>query len=166
MEHILAARRTQRVNRGLVLMHRGDEQSPEKRFVQPFVDDGVLRSTDGGRTFSEINTGLTTLRTSRGAGVIIDPRDSQWLYVGTEGGGGFKSRDGGASSTAINQGLTNLTVFALAMIPRIRTSCTRAVAAECSRRQQKSGVVNATNGCSIVAARLSLFDAAPELRTR
>jgi photosystem II stability/assembly factor-like uncharacterized protein len=80
--------------------------------------NGVLRSTDGGRTFSEINTGLTTLRTSRGAGVLIDPRDSQVLYVGTEGGGVFESRDGGASWNAINQGLSNLNVFGLAIDPR------------------------------------------------
>jgi hypothetical protein len=60
----------------------------------------------------------STLRTSRVAGVVFDPRDSQVLYVGTEGGGVFKSRNGGATWTAINQGLTNLTVFALEIGPQ------------------------------------------------
>jgi photosystem II stability/assembly factor-like uncharacterized protein len=102
--------------------------------------DGVLRSTDGGRTFSEMNTGLTTLRTSHGAGVLIDPRDSQVLCVGTEGGGVFESRDGGASWNAINQGLTNLNVCsAWRLIPGIRTFCTQAAEAGCSRRQRRRG---------------------------
>jgi photosystem II stability/assembly factor-like uncharacterized protein len=79
---------------------------------------GVLRSTDGGVTFKEINTGLTTLRTSRGAGVVIDPRTSATLYVATEGGGVFKSIDGGESWRPVNQGLSNLTVFALAIDPQ------------------------------------------------
>jgi len=78
---------------------------------------GVLRSRDGGVTFTAINSGLASLRMSRGNGVVIDPRSSNTLYVGTEGAGVFKSTDGGQSWRAISQGLTNLTVFALAIDP-------------------------------------------------
>ncbi len=78
---------------------------------------GVLRSRDGGATFTAINSGLTSLRMSRGNGVVIDPRSSNTLYVGTEGAGVFKSTDGGQSWRAVSQGLANLTVFALAIDP-------------------------------------------------
>lgn len=78
---------------------------------------GVLRSRDGGSTFTAINAGLTSLRTSRGNGVLVDPRDSATLYVGTEGAGVFKSTDAGQSWRSVSQGLTNLTVFGLALDP-------------------------------------------------
>ena len=58
---------------------------------------GVLRSRDGGATFTAINSGLTSLRTSRGNGVVIDPRNSDVLHVGTEDSGVFKSTSGGES---------------------------------------------------------------------
>jgi len=78
---------------------------------------GVLRSRDGGLTFTATNSGLTSLRMSRGNGVVVDPRSSNTLYVGTEGAGVFKSTDGGGSWRAVSQGLANLTVFALALDP-------------------------------------------------
>jgi len=40
---------------------------------------GVLRSRDGVATFTAINSGLTSLRTSRGSGGVIDPRNSDVL---------------------------------------------------------------------------------------
>lgn len=78
---------------------------------------GVLRSRDGGVTFTPLNDGLALLRTSRGNGVVIDPRRSTTLYVGTEGAGVFKSTDGGLSWRPINDGLANLVVLALAIDP-------------------------------------------------
>jgi hypothetical protein len=81
---------------------------------------GVMRSRDGGATFETTNTGLTSLRTSRGNGVVIDPTDSAVIYIGTEGGGVFKSTDSGGTWRAVSQGLSNPTVFALAIDPRDR----------------------------------------------
>jgi photosystem II stability/assembly factor-like uncharacterized protein len=79
-----------------------------------------MRSRDGGATFETTNTGLTSLRTSRGNGVVIDPTDSAVIYIGTEGGGVFKSTDSGGTWRAVSQGLSNPTVFALAIDPRDR----------------------------------------------
>jgi hypothetical protein len=55
---------------------------------------------------------------SRSRGILIDPTDSNTVYVGTEGGGVFMSTDGGDHWTAINDGLMNLRVYALAMDPQ------------------------------------------------
>lgn len=79
---------------------------------------GMFRSRDGGATFTAINTGLASLRTSRGNGVLIDPRNPDVLYVGTESAGVFKSTDGGDSWRPVSQGLDNLTVLALAIDPQ------------------------------------------------
>lgn len=79
---------------------------------------GVFRSRDGGATFTAINSGLASLRTSRGNGVVIDPRNPDVIYVGTETAGVFKSTDGGDSWRPVSQGLDNLAVLALAIDPQ------------------------------------------------
>jgi photosystem II stability/assembly factor-like uncharacterized protein len=76
---------------------------------------GILKSVDGGATFSPANTGLTSLRMSRSGAVAIDPSNASTLYAGTEGGGVFKSLDAGATWMAVNSGLTELSVFGLAL---------------------------------------------------
>ncbi len=76
---------------------------------------GVFRSFDGGRTWQEINTGLTRLTMGRNAPVLIDPTNPRTLYVGSQGSGVFKSRDGGEHWLAVNSGLDDLAVFGLAM---------------------------------------------------
>jgi hypothetical protein len=77
---------------------------------------GVFKSTDGGESWTAINTGLTS--TSVNA-LAITPSTPVILYAGTSSGGRgsvFKSADGGASWTAVNTGLTD-TVMALAIDP-------------------------------------------------
>ena len=67
------------------------------------TEDGLLKSADGGATWT---------RADRGTGryvvqsVAIDPRDSSHLVAGTGGEGVFVSRDGGASWTPSSAGLT------------------------------------------------------------
>jgi uncharacterized protein (TIGR03437 family) len=78
---------------------------------------GVFRSLDGGRTWQEINNGLTSLTMGRTARVTIDPGNSRTLYVGSEAGGVFKSLDGGDHWFAVNAGLGDLSVYGLAMDP-------------------------------------------------
>jgi photosystem II stability/assembly factor-like uncharacterized protein len=81
--------------------------------------EGVSRSLDGGSTWQDLSTGLTTptSRTmGRSAPVIIDPTNPQTLYVGGEGGV-FDSRDGGDHWSAVNSGLGNLSVWGLVMDP-------------------------------------------------
>jgi hypothetical protein len=79
---------------------------------------GILKSVDGGATFSSANTGLTTLRMSRSGAVAIDPTNTSILYAGTEGGGVFKSINGGLTWATVNSGLTELSVFGLALDSR------------------------------------------------
>src|SRR5690349_6375169 len=67
---------------------------------------------DGGVTWSDI---LPNVTVSRSRGILVDPTDSNTVYVGTEGSGVFMSTDGGDHWTPINDRLTDLTVYAMAM---------------------------------------------------
>ena len=79
---------------------------------------GVFRSSDGGRTWQPINTGITNLTMGSSAPVIIDPTNPLTLYVGSDGGGGvFESLDGGDHWFAVNSGIDDLRVQGLAMDP-------------------------------------------------
>ncbi|MEO6028180.1 MAG: hypothetical protein ABIR79_15055, partial [Candidatus Binatia bacterium] len=75
---------------------------------------GAFRSTDGAATWTQINTGLTSLLVTA---IVIDPTDSNVLYAGTDGKGVFKSTNAGTSWTASNTDLTDLDVYALAIAP-------------------------------------------------
>jgi photosystem II stability/assembly factor-like uncharacterized protein len=81
---------------------------------------GIYRSTDGGASWTAINSGLGTirlnfLRTDVITAVVIDPAETGTLYAGTNENGVFRSRDAGGSWTALNSGLTALAVYALAL---------------------------------------------------
>jgi photosystem II stability/assembly factor-like uncharacterized protein len=80
---------------------------------------GLSKSTDGGTTWSAINQGLEGLLAlgTTVSAIVIDPADSNTLYLGAAGGGVFQSSDGGVSWRAINDGLTNLDVRVLAVAP-------------------------------------------------
>jgi photosystem II stability/assembly factor-like uncharacterized protein len=79
---------------------------------------GVLKSTDGGASFSSMSTGLPEdIQTSRTGSVQVDPNRPNVLYVGTEGAGVFKSTDGAETWFPINSGLDDQNVFGLAMDP-------------------------------------------------
>jgi photosystem II stability/assembly factor-like uncharacterized protein len=79
------------------------------------ANQGVWKSMDGGQSWLNI---LPNVTVSRSRGILIDPTDSNTVYVGTEGGGVFMSTDGGDHWTPINDGLTNQTVYAMAMDPQ------------------------------------------------
>jgi photosystem II stability/assembly factor-like uncharacterized protein len=76
---------------------------------------GIWKSMDGGLNWTNI---LPNVTVSRSRGILIDPTNSNTVYVGTEGGGVFMTTDGGDHWTPINDGLTNLTVYAMAMDPQ------------------------------------------------
>jgi hypothetical protein len=50
------------------------------------TSQGVLRSTNGGASWSELNTGLSNLRVQA---LALAPSDHTTLYAGTDGGGVF-----------------------------------------------------------------------------
>jgi len=74
---------------------------------------GMFKSTNGGATWSAVNTGLSNKEVWA---LAIDPINTNTIYVGTYGGV-FKSANGGATWSAVNNGLTNTAVFALAIDP-------------------------------------------------
>src|SRR4051812_27496881 len=47
--------------------------------------------------------------------IVVDPRGTGTIFMGSDAGGVRKSVDGGITWSAVNSGLTNLTVLALAM---------------------------------------------------
>ncbi len=87
---------------------------------------GVLKSTDGGTTWAQKSEGLpqddpadpaSYWKTSRAAGVQVNPENHRILYVAIEGGGVFKSRNAGESWTEVNLGLGDLDVRAILLDP-------------------------------------------------
>lgn len=74
----------------------------------------VFTSTDGGASWSAIDTGLPNARVED---LVVDPQASSTIYAATSGSGVFKTVDGGGSWVAINNGLADLYVLALAVDP-------------------------------------------------
>ena len=81
-------------------------------------DGGVFKSTDGGGSWTAINTGLTNTEVQA---LAIDPSAPGTLYAGTYAGGVFKSTDAGVSWTEMNAGLATPNVTALAIDPTLPT---------------------------------------------
>ena len=60
---------------------------------------GVFKSTDRGNNWTQINNGLDSLETNV---LVVDPNDSETLYLGTDDDGVYKSIDGGDSWKKLN----------------------------------------------------------------
>lgn len=80
---------------------------------------GVFKSTDGGTTWTAMNTGLPDIPTV--TPLAIDPVTPTTVYAGTDDAGVFKSTDGGATWEVMNTGLTSLFVTSLAINPETPT---------------------------------------------
>ncbi len=89
----------------------------EGNYGTPFGLRGIFKTTDGGATWSAINSGLDGLLAagSNVTAIVIDPANSNSIYIGVSGGGVFETSDGGASWSPINDGLGNLDVRVLAV---------------------------------------------------
>ncbi|MBP7688710.1 MAG: proprotein convertase P-domain-containing protein [Thermoflexales bacterium] len=75
-----------------------------------FSADNVWRTTNGGATWSDITgSGLTGLPDVPVRSLVINPNNSNWLYVGTEVGI-FASDDGGTTWTVPQDGPANVSV--------------------------------------------------------
>ena len=74
----------------------------------------VLKSTDAGMTWTDMNFGLPENRGNIW-GLVVDPDHPQILYAAFYPYGVFRSVDGGASWIPFNDGLHNLDVFSLAL---------------------------------------------------
>jgi photosystem II stability/assembly factor-like uncharacterized protein len=79
----------------------------------------ILKSTDGGSTFTAVSTGLLAgFQTSRTGSVQVNPFNPMELWVGLEGAGVYRSVDGGVTWAPANAGLGDANVYGLAMDPR------------------------------------------------
>jgi photosystem II stability/assembly factor-like uncharacterized protein len=78
-------------------------------------DAGPFKTTDGGRTWVEINEGFTGTGIS---GLAVDPTAPQTVYGAARTSGLFKTIDGGASWSAIDQGIgSEEELFSVAIDP-------------------------------------------------
>jgi len=75
---------------------------------------GVFKSTNGGRSWNQVNNGLTNVIVNF---LAIDPTNTDTVYAGTWGGV-YKSTNGGANWIQINTGLTKVHVYSLAIDPK------------------------------------------------
>jgi photosystem II stability/assembly factor-like uncharacterized protein len=83
---------------------------------------GVIKSGDGGETWTAVNFGLPRdslnfMWVDTINALVIDPRNTSTLYVATAANGVYRTTDGGSTWSAMNSGLTTMRVFALAVDP-------------------------------------------------
>ncbi len=82
----------------------------------------ILKSSDGGATWSKANNGLVSASIRPGTAgqvnsVAVDPTNPEIVYAGTESGSVFKTTNGGALWQPMNTGLPSDSISALAVDP-------------------------------------------------
>jgi len=84
-------------------------------YLQPRGFRGLFKTTDGSPNWAEANQGLDTLLQSGSivTAIVIDPADSNTVYLATSGAGIFRTVDGGANWMPFNEGLGSLDVRVL-----------------------------------------------------
>ncbi len=89
---------------------------PKKpRIIYVVTDDqGVLKSTDAGKTWALANQGIKAYLLYD---ILIHPKTPDTLYVGSWGGGIYKSADAGASWIERNTGLEDTAIWTMALVP-------------------------------------------------
>src|SRR5262249_472229 len=103
---------------------------------------GVFKSTDGGTSWSAVNSGLTAVHISD---VAIDPRNASTLYAATDSGL-VKTTDGGTNWSPANSGLA-WSGFPLAIDPENTSTIFAAGCATKTGSEASScGVFKSTDG--------------------
>ena len=74
---------------------------------------GLYRSTDGGATWMQLNSGLAP--EAPVTSIVVDPKNSQIVYLGDFFSGVYVSTDGGGTWQSLNQGLTHTAVKTMAI---------------------------------------------------
>ncbi|MBI3605768.1 MAG: IPT/TIG domain-containing protein [Nitrospirae bacterium] len=96
--------------------------SQDKTVFLATDNEGVLKSTDGGKNWSAVNTGLDSLRVNSVA-VTPDFSSNQTAYVGTAHGV-FKSVNGGRSWKEMSNGITVRNIESLVISPSFSSDST------------------------------------------
>ena len=91
-----------------------DRQNPGAFYAGTW--NGVLKSTDGGATWTAKNSGLSGLNTVLQV-IAIEPVNSNVLLAGLNKGGVYKSTDGAENWIPSNQGMVSADVVAIAYHP-------------------------------------------------
>ena len=92
-------------------------QSPHdpKVFLAGTENDGIFKSTDGGKTWEKVNTGLSGLTIYS---ICFDPKNKNIVYAGGFKTGVCRSNDGGNSWVCSKKGLNGFTsIHSLAVYP-------------------------------------------------
>jgi photosystem II stability/assembly factor-like uncharacterized protein len=93
-----------------------DPRNPNTIYVGS-INNGILKSADGGTTWATVNTGLTSLDITT---LAIDPTNPQTIFASTQSGV-FQSSDAGRSWQPYGRGLPAGGVAAFAIDPARRT---------------------------------------------
>lgn len=79
------------------------------------VDEGIIKSMDGGETWIRINNGISDLQVTS---LAIDPTNPNILYIGTFQSGVYKSTDAGFTWNERDKGLNKRSVYSFAINPK------------------------------------------------
>jgi photosystem II stability/assembly factor-like uncharacterized protein len=85
-----------------------------KVLVAGTEDDGIFKTTDRGKSWQQMNRGLSHPTVYA---VAIDPKDENIMYAGGYGGGIYKTTDGGRNWINSSLGLDVLDVHSLVVNP-------------------------------------------------
>jgi hypothetical protein len=121
---------------------------------------GVYKSSDGGNTWSAINTGLPAATGQDNWALAINPQNTSILYVGADNMGLYESTNGGATWTAASTGLpANANVATIAIDPKTPLTIYVGVYGAAS------GVYKSTNGGGAWSASGTGIAASTDIRT-
>lgn len=97
--------------------------------VNPSLSSVIYAGSYGDSVYRSVDSGLTWTITSRGLddnvgtqavnAVVVDPKESRRVYIGTNHGV-YVTHDGGSQWSSINTGMANRFVIALALHPKNR----------------------------------------------
>lgn len=100
---------------GLFVMHIAiDPKDSQAIYVTTGFSVGVLKSVDGGKSWTQINEGFKSFSFTQ---IAVDPADSNQIYLADGCAGLYVSRDKGRSWREMNDGLQNTEIGALVLHP-------------------------------------------------
>jgi photosystem II stability/assembly factor-like uncharacterized protein len=91
-----------------------DPQHPQTLYTLTTYSIGILKSTNGGTSWTEINQGIRSFSLYA---LAVNPTNPKIVYIGAGGAGLYKSTDGGATWVEMNEGLQNTDIGALVLHP-------------------------------------------------